>query len=69
MHEERLFIINWNGSPLTICEDPEGPDQYCYMMNPYDTVVRFKDLYIRVYDGDKWAYDLGKCYAHIPLQR
>lgn len=59
--EDGYFIINWKGSPLTICEYyPEGRP-VCFMMNPFDTALRFNNLYVRVFDGDAWAYDLGRC--------
>ncbi len=58
--KDSYFLINWKGSPLTICEDPRGSN-YCYMMNPFDTILRFNNSYLRVFDGDTWAYDLGKC--------
>lgn len=66
--KDGYFIINWKGSPLTICE--KGPTyDICYTMNPFDTVLRFNNSYVRVFDGDTWVYDLGRCYENIPLQR
>lgn len=57
--KDSYFIINWKSSPLTICEDP-GKSSYCYLMNPFDTAIRFGNPYIRVVDGN-YFYDLGKC--------
>lgn len=62
------FLINWKTSPLTVCEDPLGTN-YCYIMNPYDTALRFNNHYLRIVENGVWAYDLGHCYENIPLQR
>jgi hypothetical protein len=65
--KDGYFIINWKGSPVIVCEDPDK-ENYCYIMNPFDTVLRLNNAYVRILQDGTWLYDLGKCHADIPLQ-
>lgn len=56
------FLINWHSSPLTICEHFPHGRPFCFMMNPFDTELRFGDCPLRIFDGNFWYLDMPKCW-------
>ena len=56
------FVINWQASPLTLCDILPGTPAQCYLLNPLDTAVRSGDPFVRVFSDDAWLYDMGTCW-------